>query len=325
MIAKFSFTPRSTILQRCLAYALVLVTAFGLLAASAPVAAQEVPVGLDRWTVEVWPEYDQPAVLVILNGAVQPASGFPVSVRVPVPAGAEVNAVAFPGDDGRLISVPWQSETTAAGQDIVFTLEQADFVVEYYDAEISPPPNRSFELDLAAPYPVQQATVTLRLPTRASDLQTTPEMEPAGTDDLGNPLVSMQVGPLAAGQPVPLAVSYTKADNTPTVANAVVGDEVVAQTPAASTGLDWPLLVGAAILALVVIAGVVYMVWRRRQQVGGSRQARRRAAREKGAAPESSSSAAKPQKAAQNLFCPQCGTKYEAADKFCRSCGAPRR
>ena len=289
------------------------------------VAAQGVPTGLDRWTVEVWPEYDRPAVLVLLNGALQADAGLPVTARIPVPLGAEINAVAYPGDDGRLISIPWNSELTATGQDIVFTLDQPQFVVEYYADVISPPPSRSFEIDLAAPYAVQQASATLRLPARASDLQTTPAMEPAGTDSLGNPLLALQLGPLAAGQPVPLSVSYTKADNDPTVANAVVGDEAVAQVSAASAGVDWLPLAGGAILGLLVIAGVVYWLWRRRQPAGGSRQARRRAAREKGATRAKAPEVAVPPQATQNVFCPQCGTEYQAADKFCRSCGALRR
>lgn len=308
-----------------LAIAVILLLLAVALPAATLVQAQEVPVGLDRWAVEIWPEYDRPAVLVLLNGALQPDAGLPVTVRVPVPLAAEINAVAYPGDDGRLISIPWNPELTATGRDIVFTLDQPQFVVEYYADVISPPPSRSFEINLAAPYPVQQASATLRLPARASGLQTTPAMEPAGTDSLGNPLVALQLGPLAAGQSVPLSVRYTKADNNPTVANAVVGAEAAVQAPAASAGVDWLTLVGGAILGLLVIAGIVYWLWLRRQPASGSRQARRRAAREKGTTAAKAPVVAAPRQATQNIFCPQCGTEYQAADKFCRSCGAPRR
>lgn len=289
------------------------------------VAAQNAPLGLDRWAVEVWPEYDQPAVLTILNGTVAGSASLPVEVRIPVPSGIEINAVAFPGEDGRLISIPWNAVPTADGQEIVFTLEQPDFVVEYYADVISPPPSRSFDLNLAAPYAVQQASVTLRLPARASDLQTTPAMQPEGTDALGNPLYTMQTGPLAAGEAVPLSVSYTKTDANPTIANAVVGDDVANVPAASSSGIDWLPLLGGLVVALLIVAGVAYWLWRRSQASGGSRQARRRVAREKGDAPARSASPAKSQKPAQNLFCPQCGTKYEATDQFCRSCGAERR
>ena len=300
--------------------------ALGAVLLNAPgVAAQSTPANLDSWTVEVWPEYDRAAVLVLLNGTVPETTGVPVEVRIPVPAGIDINAVAFPGEDGRLISIPWTTEPTADGQDIVFTLEQPDFVVEYYADVISPPPSRNFDLNLAAPYPVQQATVTLRAPARASDLQTTPAMQSAGTDALGNPLYTMQIGPLAAGEAVPLSVSYTKADANPTIANAVVGDDVANVPAVSSSGVDWLPLLAGLVLALAVVAGVAYWLWRRGQASGGSRQARRRAAREKGDTPVRPVAPAKTQKPAQNLFCPQCGTKYEAADQFCRSCGTARR
>lgn len=289
------------------------------------VAAQDAPLGLDRWAVEVWPEYDRPAVLVLLNGAVPDSTSLPVEVRIPAPLGIEINAVAFPGEDGRLISIPWRSEPTVDGQDIVFTLEQPGFVVEYYADVISPPPSRSFDLNLAAPYPVQQASVTLRQPARASNLQTTPAMQPTGPDALGNPLYTMQTGPLAAGQPVPLSVSYTKSDANPSIVNAVVSDDVVGTPAATSAGIDWLPMIGGLVLALVVVAGVAFWWWRRSQASGGSRQARRRAAREKGETPAHTTSAAAPQKTSNTLFCPQCGTKYQDADQFCRGCGAKRR
>ena len=288
------------------------------------VAAQDAPFGLDRWAVEVWPEYDQPAVLVLLNGTVAGSASLPVDVRIPVPAGVDINAVAFPGEDGRLISIPWQSEPTVEGQDIVFTLDQSDFIVEYYADVISPPPSRSFDLNLAAPYPVQQASVTLRAPARASDLQTTPAMQSTGTDALGNPLYALQLGALAAGQPLPFSVSYTKSDANPTIVNAVVGDDVAGATAADSTGIDWLPLLAGLVLALVVVAGVAFWWWRRRQAAGGSRQARRRAAREKGEATRPASAPA-PQKPAKTLYCTQCGAKFEAADQFCRGCGAKRQ
>lgn len=313
------------VLHRRVAAWVAVVSLAALLWPAGSVAAQSVPLGLERWAVEVWPEYDRPAVLVLLNGTVQAGTALPVDVRIPVPQDAEINAVAFTGEDGRLISIPFSSEPTVGGQDIVFTLEQPDFVVEYYADVISPPPSRSFDLDFAAPYPAQEASVTLRQPARASDLTTTPAMPATGVDALGNPLYALQLGPLAAGQPAPLSVRYTKTDANPTVANAVVGDDVVAPPTASSAGIDSLPLVAGLVLALIVVAGVVFVMWRRNQRSGGSRQARRRAAREKGETPARASSAGASQKLAQNNFCPQCGAKYQTSDKFCRGCGAPRR
>ena len=141
----------------------VLSICFSVFCASAA-EAQGGEVVLSRWAIEVWPEYDQPAVLVIQNGTVADGVSLPQTLRIPVPVGARVHAVAFPTEDGSLLSLPWSTEATADGQVVVFELANNDFVVEYYSDTISPPPNRSFELPLVTPYVAEQASVTLRQP-----------------------------------------------------------------------------------------------------------------------------------------------------------------
>jgi hypothetical protein len=286
--------------------------------------AQSEPVELARWAVEVWPEHDRPAVLVIVSGEVGASSSPTQTLRIPLPAQAEVNAVAFPNEEGRLISLAWETETTEAGQEIVFDTANPEFVVEYYLDVISPPPDRSFDLELVAPYPAEQASVTLRQPARASDMETVPAMQPAGVDSLGNALYTLDLGALAAGQAAPLRVSYTKADNNPTVANAVAAADAPedAGAPAAADN-DWLLPAGLA-LGFIVVAGIGVVYWRSRRPAGATRQARRRQARAKGGSLERGA-AGPAAKTAQNTFCPQCGAKFEAADKFCRNCGAARR
>lgn len=288
-------------------------------------AAQGQPVSLDQWTVEVWPEYDRPAVLVLLNGTLAPDVSLPASLRIPVPPDAQVHAVAYRNEEGTLISTPWETAPNGTGSDVTFSLEQPGFVVEYYIDGISPPPDRSFDLALSAPYPAAQASLALRQPARASNLQTEPPMQPAGVDAGGNPLYGLELGALTAGQTIPLRVSYTKADENPTIASALVDDAPAAVADQTGAGQDWlPLGVGLALgLALAAVAGL--LLWRRRQARGLSRQARRRAAREKGTAPERAASPSPASKAAQNSFCTRCGARFDAADRFCRSCGAERR
>lgn len=285
--------------------------------------AAQAPGRLDTWDVQIWPEYDRPEVLVIMRGDLATDTTFPQRVRVPIPQDATVHAVAYPAEAGNLLTLPWTLENDDQGQSVVFDLDQNSFVVEYYADVIAPPPDRSFDLDLIAPLAAQQATLTLRQPSRASNLQTIPEMTPSGVDDLGNPTYTLDLGALAAGQSVPLQVSYTKNDADPSVSGLA---QTAPQAPtgassAASPQQDWlPLLLGGAI-GVLAAAGALYWV-RRRQGGASSRQARRREARRKGTA----DTVRQPAPAgAANRFCPQCGQRFEDSDRFCRNCGAARR
>jgi hypothetical protein len=302
----------------------ICVTALALvLGGTLPGSAQSLPLRLATWDVQIWPEYDDPSVLVIAAGSLAAETPAPQQLRIPIPAGARVHAVAFPGPEGNLLTLPWSAETDASGQTLVFALDQPRFVVEYYADILAPPPSRSFDLDLVAPYAVQQASLALRQPSRASNLQVTPAMAEGGLDGLGNPTYALELGALEAGQAVPVRVSYTKADAEPSVAGLEV-DETPAAAADGSAQSSLPVIIGVA-AGLLAGAAALYL-WTRRRSAGASRQARRRTARKQGTAllrPPTGSAA--PGGAALNRFCVQCGQKFEGSDRFCRNCGAARR
>lgn len=310
---------------------IALIAFLALVGAALPISAQTEAPQLATWDVQLWPEYDDPSVLVIMTGAVADENALPQTLRIPVPAGARVHAVAYPDAAGNLLTLPWTAEAGADGQTVVMELDQPRFVVEYYADILSPPPSRSFSLDLTTPYAAQQASLALRQPSGASDLQVTPAMTAGGLDNLGNPTYTLELGALPAGQSVPVQVSYSKADASPSVTQQSAAASSAA-TPAAATpaaaGADsspaWlPWTVGVA-LGLAVGALAVYFLWRR-QSTGGSRQARRRHARRQGAAPARPPASPAAAGEGQNKFCVQCGQRFMVDDKFCRSCGAARR
>ena len=148
--------------RACLALfsSLILILFGGL---SVPALAQESPIQLSSWDVEVWPEYDQPSVLVIYSGTVDERTTFPVTMRIPVPAGVTVTAVAEGDATSGLLTVQQRSETTEKGQEVVFDIEKPNFVVEFYADVISPPPSRRFDLTLLAPYAATRAAQWLSL------------------------------------------------------------------------------------------------------------------------------------------------------------------
>lgn len=283
---------------------------------------------LASWQMSVWPEYDQPSVLVIYDGTLAEGTQLPAKLRVPVPSGASVNAVAVRDQTGNLLTVPSTTENGA----VAFDVDQPSFRVEYYDDIISPPPNRSFDMTLVAPYDAAQAEISVRQPSRASDFKLTPALAAAGADNLGNPQFSQSLGPVTAGQRIPLAVSYVKSDATPSVdataAQPSGSGQELANPAAAATSPAWlPWVVGVAIGALVV-AATALVVTQLRRDSGRSRQARRRAERQRGVSSAGSSAPVPASPAAKgddDKFCPNCGRKYQPDDKFCRQCGVPRR
>ena len=64
-----------------------------LMLVAVPVQAQSV-LHLSTLSVDIWPEYDQPAVLMIYHITLASDTALPASLTVRVPSGVEINAVA---------------------------------------------------------------------------------------------------------------------------------------------------------------------------------------------------------------------------------------
>ena len=145
---------------------------FSLLFPAFSALAQETGITLSSWNIEVWPEYDKPSVLVIYNGR------WP---KVVFPADADRFAACWerstrsPKAMQREISFRLSgARATAKGQAVVFELDKPQFVVEFYVDALSEPPDRSFNLVMSTPYAAQQGELSLRQPSRATDMQITP-------------------------------------------------------------------------------------------------------------------------------------------------------
>lgn len=292
---------------------------------SAPARAQS-PLTVSALKIELWPEFDRPAVLVILTGTLDASVSLPATVPVSLPASSGgPYAVAVEDAQGQLVDAPYT--TTPSGEELIVNL-QADartFHVEYYDATLdTSSETRAYTFRWTPSFAVTAATLQVQEPVEASNLSAEPALTPAGAGTFGLNYYSTSLGQLTAGQTVTLDLRYTKS-------SATLSSEVVsAQTPTdlevplaadsaqSAGGFAWPdippIVIGP-ILGLIA-AGVVLLVLAIRQGRSGQRlRARaRHGRRARHAAKEADGAEA-------TQFCPQCGRRVEPGDRFCRNCG----
>lgn len=290
--------------------------------------AQDSAPELSDLQIGVWPEYDQPSVLVIYDGTLAADVSLPRQLRLPLPAGATINAVAYRSEEGQLMTLPWEVESSDQGAVVVFETEQPRFVVEYYAEGIAPPPQRSFDLDLGLPAAARQVTLAVRQPAGASNMRIDPDLAAAGLDDLGNPQYTAALGAREAGDVIQLSVGYDKADDVPSLAAVPAATTGAQPGPAQedSAGVpDWVAVAAGVALGLAVAAGAIYLINRSRQSGGVSRQARRRKARQAGRSGEPREPKPAQGGGGQDQFCRQCGQRFTSSDRFCRNCGAARQ
>src|SRR5262249_27580939 len=81
-------------------------------AASPPAApAQTPPVAnltMLRLRLSIWPEYDDPRVLIMLRGEMAPQEAFPASITLPLPKEAEIVGAGMISERNELLVHPYQ-------------------------------------------------------------------------------------------------------------------------------------------------------------------------------------------------------------------------
>jgi len=281
-----------------------------LLVSFQPVRAQGAP-SLSSVDVWIWPEYDQPGVLVIYRIVVASGVSFPAPMTFRIPAAAAKPSVVAVGETASSVSdanVTFSQEPDGEWLKINIEATGPAIQLEYYDPSINKDgEGRNFLYQWPGDYAVQTLRVELQQPYDASLMTTEPGLSQTFTNEMT--YHAGDFGPLAAGEPFTLHVSYQKQSDQLSVALMPSQNGPVDQNTAGRFSLNdlFPWLFGGA-GALVVIGGLYYYV---RGQPKSKKIRRRRPASERTV--ESAEAA---------RYCSQCGTRARPGDRFCRSCGS---
>jgi hypothetical protein len=301
----------------------VLLLAALCVAAIGPALAQEPDPTIRDATLQLWPEYDDPGLLVIFSGDFGDTVTFPHEVAFPLPAGARGIQATEKQADGQLINQAWQT----VNGNLVYTLPGPGFHIEYY---IDRPPSgdqREIAYSFQVPYAIDSLDVRVQQPARATGFSMTPAAESTTVEADGLTYSLLQKANLKPDEKLDIVLDYTKTDlglSQPASApdTTLPAAEALSQpaaAPSASFGswLPW-LLIGIGLAALA--AAAVY--WFSRGRVApataeagthGRQSATRRPAPTPG-----------PANQALPSYCTQCGRQFRPEDRFCANCGAPR-
>lgn len=297
----------------CAAMALLL----GLAVATPRVLADD-PNRQTLLKISIWPEYDQPTVLVMLDGTLADATNLPRDVSVLIPSSASLLVTTFENQDGTL-AAEQQSKPTNVGDGytrVTYTVKSPNYHVEYYDNLLRGSPDKVMDFAFRAVAPIDQVTLEIQQPLKASNFSVNLP-SPSVRDDNGFKIYSSPFANVANGQTLTAQVKYTKTDPNPSVLPTVAPASVPSTTPAATAPSIWSnvfVIVALVLLAVVAILGFIILQQRARRPasaVAGSMSGSRKQARR--------------QAAARRAFCTQCGSALGPEDNFCPKCGAPRK
>ena len=176
---------------------------------------------ITRLQLSIWPEYDDPRVLLIVRGELAPGVSFPIQINLPIPQNAEIIGAGMISELGELLLHPHRVVSGATSDTLEITLPSRRFFAElYYDPFETSGDTKRFRYRFDAPYPITQLDVDVQQPYTASDFVIVPPamaQESEGRDTTYHRFVYRDV---AVGQETALAVSYVKTETQPSVPKA---------------------------------------------------------------------------------------------------------
>jgi hypothetical protein len=263
--------------------------------------------------IEVWPEFDRPAALVILRGALAADTKLPadVTLRIAASTGGPSAMAYSAAPGGNLLNLEHERIDAKDFITLRFKVPERYFHVEFYDPLATGAPERSYTYVWPGDLGVNRLSVVVQEPAAASDFSVQPILDATATGPNGLVYHSAELGAHEAGKPLPIKVSYKKTDvrttseilqpKAPNPTPAMPAVSTAAATPATSAGssdeVTRGVLVFVLAVSLLVGIGTAVLWWRGRASAAATRV---------------SSAGA----------CSQCGSPREADDRFCSKCGA---
>ncbi|MFH1382912.1 MAG: zinc-ribbon domain-containing protein [Chloroflexota bacterium] len=274
-----------------------------------PVYAQadNEPAGFKNVTLWVNPEYDDPRLLVMLEGQIVGATA-PVPVSFLVPAGAEMFSAGSMDAQGRYSGgPPDRTASSIPGWDeISYELQADTFRVEYYDPIIIGQPDKTISYDFRWRYPISDLKVVVQEPKASTNFMVSPE----GTNSIdveGFPVYLYDYANLGKDDPpLHFDIAYTKTDPNPSLDNPVLNSgNTTTGTGSSTTGLILGIVIGA-----IVAGGFVWILL-----------SKNKPARAPVRAVKNGQTGTVKSRTRRRRFCSRCGQPIENPSQFCPHCG----
>lgn len=277
-------------------------------------ALAQSPIVFSSLQVQLWPEYDQPSMLVIYDFQLAPEIQLPVGVTVQFPDDSNLVAVAVEGAGGTLLNADYlESSASSDWRSVIVQVESpAIYRIEYYQPLERSGQQRQFTYEWPGQYAVQNFGIGVRLPADAMAASTLPQLQ-TGQSDGSTRFLERDFGALGAGSPFTLALNYTRTSDALAASEQDLqpSQPLDASTPGRVMLSNYlPYILG--ILGVILMGGGAVYFWQSSRIRPAVRGRHRGDAQSRG-------------ERAGDVHCHQCGTRSQAGDRFCRVCGTRLR
>lgn len=269
--------------------------------------------------VQIWPEFDRPAALVITNLILPEKTRLPATIEFRIPAQAELNAVAVNDPVEGLLYADFVETLEGEWRRLTITATARTVHIEYYDALLREGNSRTVNYRWPGGFQVDKFSLAFQLPPSATQLVMTPSWTRVERDKHDFRIYSIDPISLQAEQVFRFSARYEKPDDLLSVSLLQVeAERPLEQTSGRVRWLDiLPWVVGLLGLGLIFLGVLVWLSFARPDLFARtSERSRKRHARRPSLGLKEQSGV---------VYCHACGRRAEPGDRFCRACGEQLR
>ena len=285
-----------------------------------------------RLRLSIWPEYDNPRVLIMLRGEMTPRQAFPATITLPLPKGAEIIGAGMISEQNELLLHPHQVLPGDTQDSLQLNLPVPRFFVEfYYNPFTTSGPEKRFAYTAPTTYPIEVFEVDIQQPLKATDFALDPSPMERRTDNQGLTYHQSTYRNIEKGQSHTFTIAYTKTVAIPSVPKQQPTPQRTEKEPPRSdnTFVSLGILAGAIIL----FTGWAWLIRDPKRQPMPTTASPSRSVpmsdalltflQEDTKTQETASTPPTLQQTRVINFCTNCGRKLLPDDRFCSGCGKP--
>ena len=285
-----------------------------------------------RLRLSIWPEYDDPRVLIMFRGEMTPRQAFPASITLPVPKGAEIIGAGMISEQNELLLHPHQILPGDSQDTLQLNLPVPRFFVEfYYNPFTVSGPEKRFVYPAPTTYPIELFEVDIQQPLKASAFTVEPAPMERMTDKEGFTYHQFTARDLKKGQSQTFTIAYTKTATTPSVAKQQSTSQPTEKVRARSD----TTLVSLGIFAgtILLFVGYAWLIQRSQRSPmpattssvpSASKSDTLIALLQEDAQSQETEGVSPALRQTRTIhFCANCGRKLLPDDRFCSACGKP--
>jgi hypothetical protein len=285
------------------------VVAFALLVvvfAAARVEGQSEAKALEDMKIDLWPEYDRPATLVMYRFRMKADADLSAPIAVPVPANVEdPHAVAWRDDKGSLFVADFTRRVEGDRAMVLTRLGSREGQLEFYADILFSGRDRSFRFEWPGGIDLSDLSFQIQRPAGASEFRVSPAPKRQWEGEDGLTYALVELGPQSPSATPSIEVRYVKDTAALSAPPASPSSPPALESRTEPTPAPSTWIVAAGGVAAGVLAFALVQALRRSRSLAV-----------KADAPRGPSGDSR-----KSIFCHECGTKGRRTDSFCMNCG----